>query len=98
VVKTNKSKIEEIVEFIISYFAQKAKKSKLYRFMVKAYGVFAIVVGMLAVSAIDYNPVGAILWLIGLPIGYIVIHLTIITLSFVGFALYTILEDLYCTK
>ena len=93
--KEKKTKKDNVSDAILYYFERKYHKSKLYRFTVKAYGYLAMIVIILAVSAIDYHPVGAFLWLVRVPLIFIALHLTIFTLDLVGFIIYETLRSRY---
>jgi len=90
-----KSEFEKNVDALFLYFERKYQCSKLYRGIVKTYGFFAMMAIMLAVSAIDYHPGGALLWIVRVPLLFIVLNMTVLALDLVGYAVYEMLKGIY---
>ena len=80
------------------YYKRKYRKSKLYRGIVKLYGYLALIVCMVAVSALDYHPIGVLLWLVGTAVGFALLNIMVLTLDILGLIAYEFLRPAYEPK
>jgi len=71
----NKLEFVSFGDALYFYFERKYRRSKLYRGSIKTYGYLSMLVSMLAITALDYHPVGVLLWIVGIIAGFFVLNL-----------------------
>ena len=90
-----KKKLEICISGVQNYYKRKYKTSKLYRVIIKLYGYLSLFIFITAASALDYHPIGALLWIAGMAAGFILLNIMFLTLDLLGVIVYTFLEPRY---